>query len=305
VLELTVQSTRGLMRRTERSSAASDVAVPSPVSHEQGGPMAVSPRRSRQTRNVTPRSLPRLSRLALDRAISSHDRIAAILGTEILKGIHRPGDNMPPEPDLIERFQVSRTVMREVMKTLAAKGFLVSKTRIGTRVRDPVHWNFFDADVLAWRVRIGLDDDFMRSLTEVRRALEPAAAALAATRRIAGDIARLRGYVKVMGRSGHTRQSFAEVDLDFHLAIGAASGNPLMRSIASVIEAALVASFSHSSPVDDSSDHEDTVNAHAAIVDGIESGDEQAAAQAMLKVIDIGVRRIDSTRRKRGSGSLS
>jgi DNA-binding FadR family transcriptional regulator len=237
----------------------------------------------------------------MERAMSSHDRIAAILGTEILKGTHRPGDNMPPEPDLIKRFQVSRTVMREVMKTLAAKGFVVSKTRIGTRVRDPVYWNFFDADVLAWRVRIGLDDDFMLSLTEVRRAVEPAAAALAAKRRTAGDIARLRGYVSVMGRSGHTRQTFAEADLDFHLAIGAASGNPLMRSVASVIEAALVASFSHSSPVDDSSDHEITVNSHAAIVDAIEAGDEHAAAAAMLKVIDIGVRRIDTTRKKRAS----
>ena len=64
--------------------------------------------------------MPRLSRLALERAKSSHDQIAAILGTELLRGIYAPGSNMPAEPDLIERFQVSRTVMREVMKTLAA-----------------------------------------------------------------------------------------------------------------------------------------------------------------------------------------
>ena len=253
---------------------------------------------SRKQRDAIPRPVPRLSRLAVERAMSSHDQIAAILGTEILRGIHRPGDNMPPEPDLITRFQVSRTVMREVMKTLAAKGLVVSKTRIGTRVRDPVHWNFFDVDVLVWRVRIGLDDDFMRSLTEIRRALEPAAAALAAQRRSVNDIAQLREYVREMGHSGHSRQSFAEADLDFHLAIGTASGNPLLRSMASVIEAALVASFSHSSPVDDARDHEVTVNSHAAIVDAIEARDETAAAAAMLKVIDIGVRRI-STRKKR------
>ena len=206
---------------------------------------------------------------------------------------------MPPEPDLIARFQVSRTVMREVMKTLAAKGLVVSKTRIGTRVRDPIHWNFFDVDVLVWRVRIGLDDEFMRSLTEIRRALEPAAASLAAQRRTASDITHLREYVREMGRSGHTRQSFAEADLDFHLAIAISSGNPLLRSISSVIEAALAASFSHSSPVDDASDHELTVNSHAAVVDAIEARDEQVAAAAMLKVIDIGVRRIDSIRKKR------
>ena len=79
------------------------------------------------------RPVPRLSRLAVDRALSSHDQIAMILGTEILRGTHKPGGNMPAEPDLIARFQVSRTVIREVMKTLAAKGLVVSKTRVGTR----------------------------------------------------------------------------------------------------------------------------------------------------------------------------
>jgi DNA-binding FadR family transcriptional regulator len=245
-------------------------------------------------------SIPRLSRLAVDRAMSSHDQVVAVLATEILRGDHRPGENMPPEPALIERFQVSRTVMREVMKTLAAKGFVVSKTRIGTRVLDPVNWNFFDADVLAWRVRMGLDDVFLQSLTEIRRAVEPAAASLAARRRTSADIARLRTIVAKMSATTHSRQSFSEVDLEFHLAIGSASGNPLMRSIANVIEAALVASFFVSSPVDDASDHEVSANSHAAIVDAIESRDEAAAATAMLKVIDIGVRRIETTKRKRG-----
>lgn len=252
----------------------------------------------RPTRPAVARPLPRLSRLALERAKSSHDQIAAILGTELLKGAYPPGANMPSEPELIERFQVSRTVMREVMKTLAAKGFVISKTRVGTRVRDPVYWNYFDADVLAWRVRLGLDDEFMQSLTEVRRALEPTAAALAAQRRSRADIARLRECVREMARTDHTRQSFAEADLDFHLAIGSASGNPLIRSMASVIETALVASFAHSSPVDDPADHEATVNGHAAVVDAIEAGEEAAAAAAILKVIDIGVSRIDVTRRK-------
>jgi DNA-binding FadR family transcriptional regulator len=259
--------------------------------------MPPSKARGRAAPSVQQRPPPRLSRLALERALSSHDQVAATLGTEILKGIYPAGSNMPGESTLMDRFHVSRTVLREVMKTLAAKGFVVSKTRVGTRVRDPIHWNFFDADVLAWRVRIGLDDDFLASLTEVRRALEPAAAALAARRRSDADIVRLREHMIQMGRAAHTRQSFAECDLDFHLAIGVASGNPLMRSVASVIEAALVASFAHSSPVDDADDHERTVNAHAVIVDAIESRDEPAAAQAMLAVIDIGVERISSRKR--------
>src|SRR5438309_2926915 len=135
-----------------------------------------------------PRTVARLSRLVTERAMSSHDQLAAILGTEILQGIHRPGENMPSEAELLERFHVSRTVLREVMKTLTAKGFVASKTRIGTRVLDPGNWNYFDADVLAWRVSMGLDDEFRLSLTEVRRALEPVAAGLAARRRTSADI---------------------------------------------------------------------------------------------------------------------
>jgi DNA-binding FadR family transcriptional regulator len=242
----------------------------------------------------------RLSRLADERAMSSHEQIAAALGTEILKGVYPPGANLPPESELIERFQVSRTVLREVMKTLTAKGFVVSKTRVGTRVLDPGNWNYFDADVLAWRVKMGLDDEFRLSLTEVRRAIEPVAAGLAARRRTVAQVLALRNQVALMARSGHTRQSFAEVDLEFHLSIGAASGNPVMRSVAGVIAAALFASFTQSSPVDDSSDHEHTVNTHGAIVDAIEARDEQAAAAAMLEAIDIGYRRInDSARRHR------
>ena len=152
-----------------------------------------------------PQPLPLLSRLTLERAKSSHDHIAALLGMELLKGLYPPGSKLPPEPQIIERFHVSRTVIREVMKTLAAKGFVISKTRVGTRVRERMYWNYFDADVLAWRVRLGFDDEFMHGLVEVRRALEPAAAALAAQRRSAQDVASLRECLKQMSRGGRHR----------------------------------------------------------------------------------------------------
>ena len=229
--------------------------------------------------------------------MSSHNVIAQILGGEILKGIHTPDENLPSEPDLIKRFRISRTTMREVMKTLAAKGLVVSKTRIGTRVRDPIHWNMFDADVLSWRVSLGLDAEFVRSLTEIRRAMEPAAAALAAQRRTITDIAALRRHVSDMARADHTRESFAEVDLALHMAIGVASGNPLMRSMGSVIEAALITSFTSSSPVDNPRDQEASVRSHAAIVDAIEARKADAAAKAILEVIDAGVRRIEAKRK--------
>src|SRR5690606_11095769 len=137
----------------------------------------------RRTRQVTMTSLQHMRRLHSDRARSSHDIIARTIGKQILAGIHAPGTNLPREAVLLKRFSISRTVLREVMKTLSAKGLVVLKTRIGTRVLNSSSWNLFDSDLLAWRVDMGLDDEFRRALTEIRLAVEPAAAALAARRR--------------------------------------------------------------------------------------------------------------------------
>ncbi|CAN5260789.1 FadR/GntR family transcriptional regulator [soil metagenome] len=233
------------------------------------------------------------ARLHSDKALSSHDQIARAIGSEILRGVYAPGANLPPEQDLLDRFGVSRTVLREVSKTLSAKGLVVAKTRVGTKVLDPVHWNYFDADLLGWKVSLGLDHEFRQSLVEIRRAIEPPAAALAAERRTEADLVVLRRTLAVMAQPNHGRLSFAEADLEFHLAIGAASGNPLMRSIAAVIETALLAAFQLSSPADDLALHGTTVDQHAAILDAIEQGDAVAAAARMLSVINDGHERIE------------
>jgi DNA-binding FadR family transcriptional regulator len=236
-------------------------------------------------------TLEHLRRFHVRKKRSRHDGIARTLGQEILTGVHAPGANLPPEAELMARFGVSRTVLREVMKTLSAKGLVVLKTRVGTRVLNSSNWNFFDAELLAWRVEIGVDADLRRSLAEIRRAVEPAAAALAAERRSRAEIARLRDCVRRMARSGGNPEKFAEADLEFHLMIGVASGNPLMRSLAAVIEAALFASFQQNMPLE-GDDLEETSSAHGAIVDAIEARDGEAAGAAMARVIDLGQVRI-------------
>jgi DNA-binding FadR family transcriptional regulator len=232
-------------------------------------------------------------RIASDRAVSAHHQIARVLGTEILNGIYQPGSNVPNEADLLSRFAVSRTVLREVLKTLAAKGLVAAKTRVGTRVLDPVHWTLFDADVLSWKVAHGLDEEFRRELLEMRRLVEPRAAALAAEIRDPQAIKKLRQCIERMRSAGHSPLSFAEADLQFHLTVGLASGNSLMRSLAGVIEAALIASFTLSSPTESSETQDENVDMHEAIVDAIESGNPVAASNAMLAVIEAGAARVD------------
>ena len=230
-----------------------------------------------------------------DATLSSHDQVARTLGGEILAGIHPPGRKLPSEADMLERFGVSRTVLREAFKTLMAKGLIVSKTRVGTTVLDSTHWNFFDADILAWKVAQGFDIAFIRDLAAIRVAIEPAAAHSAAERATADDITRMRGYVAQMAEATSSASDFAEADLGFHRAVGQASGNVLMRSLSAVIETALLASFRMSSPVHEADAHDESVTGHSRIVDAIEAGDGDAAAGAMRAIIGHGVARIERT----------
>jgi DNA-binding FadR family transcriptional regulator len=228
-------------------------------------------------------------------AMSSHDQVARALGADIISGLYPPGSKIPHETEILERFGISRTVLREVLKTLTAKGLIVSKTRVGTKVQDPSNWSMFDADVLSWKVAGGFDQSFRTDLTEIRLGIEPRAASLAAMRRDPAAIAELRRCVAAMRAATDTRRAFAEADLEFHQAIGVASGNVLMSSISAVIETALVASFTMSSPVDDLQEHERAVRGHENIVDAIERGDPEAAAEAMRQVIGHGAQRIANT----------
>jgi DNA-binding FadR family transcriptional regulator len=237
-------------------------------------------------------SLQHIRRLHTSKVRSSHDIIARTIGKEILAGIYAPGANLPQEAVLMKRFGVSRTVLREVMKTLSAKGLVVLKTRVGTRVLNSSSWNLFDAELLAWRVEMGLDEEFRRSLTEIRLAVEPSAADLAASRRTKTHLTQLRDCVRRMAASIGDRDKFAEADLEFHQLIGVASGNPMMRSLAAVIEAALFASFSQNTPVEDPGDLEDTAASHGAVIDAIEGGDAARARAAMVGVINLGQARI-------------
>ncbi|ATY31028.1 FadR/GntR family transcriptional regulator [Sphingomonas psychrotolerans] len=220
-----------------------------------------------------------------------HDEIVAILGSEILSGTRPAGSRLPTVSELFERFGASRVLMREVTKTLVAKGMVTAKARVGTRVLPPEHWNWFDADVLAWRVDVGLDSGFVEHLSQMRRAVEPASAALASRMRTPNHVAAMRAALAAMALAGANRHAFAKADLEFHVAVAVASGNPLFRSFASVIEVALGAYFSFSTP-NQPEDMAAIVAAHAAVADAIEQRDADGAAMAMLAVVNEGPDRI-------------
>jgi DNA-binding FadR family transcriptional regulator len=225
------------------------------------------------------------------RALSNHAEVARTLGVDIIAGRYPEGAKLPGDPELIRIFGVSRPVLREGVKTLVAKGLLSTKARVGTVVRGRSAWNMFDADVLAWHLEGAIDSRFLFDLAEIRLAVEPRSAALAAQRRKDAQIAEMRGSIQQMRREAFNSAGFAEGDLSLHIAIAEASGNPFMRSMGGVIQAALRASFLRSAPVSER-EREMAINAHEQIVDAVENKNPEAASAAMASVIFNGMKRL-------------
>ncbi|MCJ8145203.1 FadR family transcriptional regulator [Ancylobacter sp. A5.8] len=224
------------------------------------------------------------------RAHSNHGEVARTIGIDIIAGRYGEGAKLPGDAELTLLFGVSRPVLRESVKTLVAKGLLSTKARVGTVVLERAAWNMFDPDVLAWHLDAGIDKRFLRDLSEIRLAVEPRAAALAAERRSEDDLAVMRRAVARMRSEPGASDGFAEADLILHVAVATASGNPFMRSIGAVIEAALRASFVLSAP-GDAREHDIAVAAHERIVEAIADRDAEAAGAAMMNVIFNGLRR--------------
>ncbi len=226
------------------------------------------------------------------RAAWGHPEVVAVLGAEILSGERPPGSRLPSVEEMYETFGVSRVVLREVTRTLAAKGMVTSKTRVGTLVQDPAHWNWLDHDVLTWRVQLGLDYDFLNHLTDLRRAVEPMAAGLAARNRSHEDMARINAALKAMESSEGNQPRFAEADLSFHVAVSAATRNPLFRSFTAVVDIALSGYLAMTSiaATRDRKNFARSTALHGRIGKAIERRDEAAATRAMMQVIDAGMR---------------
>ena len=105
-----------------------------------------------------------------------HGNTVDFLGEAIVAGRYAEGASIPPEPTLCEQLGVSRTVVREAVKALGAKGLITTGPKVGTRVLASDKWNWFDPDVILWQSRAGLTADFLRDLQEMRRIVEPAIA---------------------------------------------------------------------------------------------------------------------------------
>lgn len=202
---------------------------------------------------------------------------------------------LPRESELAAQFSFSRQAIREALKVLAAKGLVASRRRTGTVVLPRSSWNLLDPDVLAWHPPQNLPPDFLHDLVELRRVIEPAAAELAATRGTPESIARIKAAVEQMHRTIDDRAAFIRADVEFHAAVGAASGNVLFDRLSAISEPLLGASFAlqgHTRTRDMVAS--DTVPLHAAVSEAITARDPGAARQAMEALLITAVREVSA-----------
>jgi DNA-binding FadR family transcriptional regulator len=231
------------------------------------------------------------------------EQLVDMLGGDIVRGRLQPGDLLPSEDVLLARYRVSRTVLREALNVLSGKGLLDARPKRGTMVRPRAEWSQLDSMVLAWR---GGDAAMPRSksmersldrLMEVRRIIEPAAAALAAERGTTKDLARLSAAYQAMENAGGDVQAFMDADLSFHVSCLEAAHNEFLLPIAHAVRTELMTSMSVTNR-DADENRRVSLPLHRAICDAIVARDPDAARLAMQ-------RHLDDTERRRNRGVRS
>lgn len=229
-----------------------------------------------------------------------HGQTVETIGSRIVRGQYAPGTALSPD-GLEAEFGISKTVLREALRVLAAKGLVDSRQKRGTVVRPRASWSLLDADLLRWQGGQP-DATFFANLAEVRAIVEPAGARLAASRRTEDDLARLRDALSMMAEAGSDAVAVVEADLAFHQALLDAAHNELLSRMEVVIEAGLRA---RDAVVHSGEDWPDSVPLHRAVLDAIEARDGAAAAAAVLHLLeqaDVDVQEITRGSRNR-SGS--
>jgi len=207
------------------------------------------------------------------------------LGMDICSGHYAPGQILPAENELCERFSFSRIVIREAVKSLAAKGMLEVRRKVGTQVLAPSEWNLFDPDIIAWRTRMsGADREMSRDLMELRSIVEPAAARLAAQRATDDERKALRAAFEGMRRAVDGDGDYVSADLAFHTAILASSGNQFVRQMKVGLSAILRRGFEIVSQKPGGP--KGSLAAHEALCRCIEEGDAEGAEKAAFALIE-------------------
>lgn len=220
-----------------------------------------------------------------------HGAVVHDIGLRIVQGDLAPGDPLPTEEELSGELVVSRTVLREATKVLAAKGLVEAKPKTGTRVRPRRDWNLLDPDVLTWQLDAGPDRHFLDDVLELRRLIEPQVARLVAERATDSHVASLQHAYEQMCLAGEDMEHFMEPDLRFHGLLFEACDNEVLEHMMDVVGAVLQVLFTVSSKSQDQLYR--AAELHGAIVDAVRARDPDRAEQAVLQLLGDTARNVE------------
>jgi len=205
-----------------------------------------------------------------------YEQIVQQVEDSIRKGQLKPGDQLPAERDLAQSFGVSRTAVREAVKTLRERGLVEAYSGRGTFVTNGSSHGIRQS--LDLMIRVSQQEGSVH-LAELRQVLEPEIAALAAARIEEQLLLTMREAVTAMDRSLHDPDAYIEADLDFHLALAEAVGNPLILSLLDSIVVLLREQRSRIFSVDGGPERGQYH--HKKILQAIEQRDPDAARDTM------------------------
>ncbi len=203
------------------------------------------------------------------------------LGRAIVTGAY-DARTFPTEAQLAQHHGVSRSVTREAVKMLTAKGLLTARPRIGTVVQPTPAWNLFDPDVLRWLLERNFSLDLLRQFTQLRLAIEPEAAALAARFAQDADIRSITAGLERMQAAEQGSDDTLDADIAFHVAILRATQNPFYAQFRDTVAMALRTSIRFTNRVRGPNA---SLPEHAHVCNAIVAGDVEAARSTMHRLI--------------------
>jgi GntR family galactonate operon transcriptional repressor len=216
--------------------------------------------------------------------MSLHDQVTRQIALGILRGEIRNGEtNSFTLDSFSRRFNVSRTVLRDSIKVLAAKGLVEARPNKGILIRPRKDWNLVDPDVLAWQCETVTDYSLVRDLCEIRLNLEPLAAELAAARARADEIESIGGWYGRMETLVHDPEGYRVADMEFHYAIYTASHNELLRQTVATLRRAfqLFQQLTHRAGFAPGT----ALPMHGDVAEAIRKRDRRAAHAAMDRIV--------------------
>ena len=219
-----------------------------------------------------------------DRNHNLSQRMTQELGKAIVCGVYPEAESLPTEAELCEQFGVSRTAVREAVKMLSAKGLVCSRPRQGIRILPEEEWNIFDPDLLNWSLEGEPSLRVLREFLQLRIAVEPEAASLAARFADDNSIAAIAEALERMRETRDEPEEALAADIAFHISILFASRNRFYIRLRDFVETALNVSIRYTNPI--KSDHHAVVEDHAKVYIAIKNRNPEGAKAAMLLLVD-------------------